>query len=92
LLNNGKKLVAGAIYVAPKTTHGNAFVEQLGLETEAGPTGELIKKDAMGQTSVPGVFVAGDNSNQMHNATLASAAGVLAGAAAHRYLVFEYVG
>ena len=42
----------------------------------------------MGMTSVPGVHAAGDGAMAWHNATLASADGVRAGAALHRALVF----
>ena len=37
---------------------------------------------------LPGVFAAGDAANRMQNATLASASGVMAGAAAYQSLVF----
>ena len=43
----------------------------------------------MQTTSVPGVFAAGDLANPMANATLAAAAGVMAGTAAHRSLIFD---
>ena len=52
-------------------------------------TGPYVKVDPMQQTSVPGVFAAGDAATEMYNATLASAAGVMAGVAAHRALVME---
>ncbi|MEK6419579.1 MAG: NAD(P)/FAD-dependent oxidoreductase, partial [Burkholderia gladioli] len=61
---------------------------QLGCEIETTPFGEIVRVDAMKQTSVPGVFAAGDASNAMTNATFASASGVMAGVAAHRSLVF----
>ena len=41
----------------------------------------------MGATSVPGVWAAGDVATAMHNATLASAASVLAGVGAHQAAV-----
>ncbi len=43
----------------------------------------------MQATTIQGVFAAGDLSSPMPNATLAAAAGVLAGGAAHRSLVFD---
>ena len=43
----------------------------------------------MQQTSVERVFAACDAAQPMHNATLASAAGVMAGVSAHRSLVTE---
>ncbi|WP_430462144.1 NAD(P)/FAD-dependent oxidoreductase [Thalassolituus sp. LLYu03] len=87
-LADGRAMAAGAVYIAPKTRIAEGLVAQLGLETESMPTGDIIRTDALGQTSVAGVFAAGDNASGMHNATLASAAGVMAGVAAHRYLMF----
>jgi thioredoxin reductase len=51
--------------------------------------GPFIRVDDSKQTTVPGVYAAGDAASPMHNATLASAAGVLAGVGAHRSLVEE---
>ena len=42
----------------------------------------------MKATTVPGVYAAGDLTLMRHNATLASAEGVLAGVGAHQALVF----
>lgn len=46
----------------------------------------------MQQKSLPGIFAAGDAATSMYNATLASAAGVMAGVAAHRALIMEEAG
>ncbi|MFC4654086.1 NAD(P)/FAD-dependent oxidoreductase [Rheinheimera marina] len=89
-LADGRRLAAAAVYLAPKTSFGHQLAEQLGLAVQPGMTGPVVVVDEMKQSSVPGVFVAGDNSSPMHNATLASAAGVLAGGAAHRYLMLQY--
>ena len=51
--------------------------------------GPVIRVDEMKQTTVPGVFAAGDTARGMHNATFASADGVMAGVAMHRSLVFD---
>tara|TARA_R100000049_G_C1951776_1_gene100179 strand:- start:1958 stop:2101 length:144 start_codon:yes stop_codon:yes gene_type:complete len=47
-----------------------------------------VKLEAGQQTTVPGVYSAGDTASPMHNATLASAAGVMAGIGAHQSLIF----
>ncbi len=90
-LADGRSLPAGAVYVAPQTTLAPAgetsLAAQLGLTLEAGMTGFYIQTNEMKQSSVPGVFAAGDNAGAMHNATLATAAGALAGFAMHRYLL-----
>lgn len=51
--------------------------------------GPCIRTDANTRmTTVPGVYAAGDLTLMRHNATLASAEGVLAGVGAHQALVF----
>lgn len=51
--------------------------------------GPYLSVDATQQTSVAGVFAAGDAASPMYNATFASAAGVKAGISAHRALVLD---
>ena len=50
--------------------------------------GPYVRTDANKMTTVPGVYAAGDLTLMRHNATLASAEGVLAGTGAHQALVF----
>jgi len=88
-LADGREVPAEVVFTAPKTRAASPLAEQLGCAFVDGMTGPHIEVDAMQQTSVPGVFAAGDAASQMYNATLASAAGVMAGAAAHRSLVME---
>ncbi|WP_374468947.1 NAD(P)/FAD-dependent oxidoreductase [Phenylobacterium sp.] len=86
-LADGRVVPAEAVFTAPRTRMASPLAEQLGCAFEDGMTGPHIVVDPMKQTSVPGVFAAGDAAQPMHNATLASAAGVMAGVAAHRSLV-----
>lgn len=86
-LADGREVPAEAIFTAPRTHVTSPLAEQLGCAFEDGMTGAYIRVDPMQQTSVPGVFAAGDAATQMFNATMASAAGVMAGVAAHRALV-----
>ena len=65
------------------------LASQLGCTFADGMTGPHILVDGIQQTSVERVFAAGDAAQPMHNATLASAAGVMAGVSAHRSLVTE---
>ena len=53
-------------------------------------TGSMVKVDDWKQTTVAGVFAAGDAASPMPNATLAAAAGVMAGSAAHGSLVIPH--
>ncbi len=88
-LADGREVVAEAVFTAPKTRVTSPLAEQLGCAFAEGMTGLHIQVDAMQQTTVANVFAAGDAAQPMHNATLASAAGVMAGVAAHRSLIAE---
>ncbi|MEH3039168.1 MAG: NAD(P)/FAD-dependent oxidoreductase [Sphingomonas paucimobilis] len=83
-LADGRFVAVAAVFTAPKTTPAAPLAAMLGCVHEDGPTGPYVKVDQWGATSVAGVWAAGDAATPMHNATLASAAGVLAGIAAHQ--------
>ncbi len=83
----GRTVPYGALFTATRASFASPLAEQLGCETEQTPFGPIVKTDAMKETTVPGVFAAGDNASPMYNATLASAAGVLAGVGAHQSLL-----
>ncbi|QSR19558.1 NAD(P)/FAD-dependent oxidoreductase [Novosphingobium sp. KA1] len=86
-LADGRLIEVAAVFTAPKTRPSSAIAERLGCLLEDGLTGPFVKVDAWGATSVPGVYAAGDATSPMHNATVASASGVLAGIAAHQSLI-----
>ncbi|NVK72638.1 MAG: NAD(P)/FAD-dependent oxidoreductase [Oceanospirillaceae bacterium] len=86
-LADGHTIRLAALFVGPKTHMASPFAEQLGCEFEEGPLGLVIKTDPFKQTSVEGIFAAGDMGNPMQNATLASASGVMAGVGAHQSLM-----
>ncbi|WP_294297593.1 NAD(P)/FAD-dependent oxidoreductase [uncultured Sphingomonas sp.] len=83
-LADGRFVEVGAVFTAPKTRPTTSLAAMLGCVHEDGPTGPYVKVDPWGATSVAGVWAAGDSATPMHNATLASAAGVLAGIGAHQ--------
>ena len=62
------------------------IAEQLGCAFDDGPFGPIIRTDARRETTVSGVFAAGDAVRAPHNATWASADGVQAGISAHQSL------
>lgn len=88
-LADGREVPLAGLFVAPQTAPSNDLGAMLGCETKDGPTGPYLAVDGMQATSVPGVFAAGDLASPMANATLAAAAGVVAGTAAHRSLIFD---
>ncbi|WP_440177558.1 NAD(P)/FAD-dependent oxidoreductase [Asticcacaulis sp.] len=91
-LEDSRTIPLRALYLAPRTELNSSIAVQLGCALDDGVFGPVIRVDAMAQTTVPGVFAAGDIARSMHNATFASADGVMAGASAHRSLIFEPLG
>ena len=89
VLADGRSVRIDALFTAPTIHMASPLAGQLGCAFEDGPMGPMITVDPMKETSVPGVFAAGDAASPMHNATLASASGVLAGVGAHRSLIMD---
>ncbi|MDR3399867.1 MAG: NAD(P)/FAD-dependent oxidoreductase [Pandoraea sp.] len=87
-LTDGRVVPIDALFVGPKTEMVSDLAEQLGCAIDEGPLGPVIRVGDWKETSVPGVYAAGDASSVMTNATFASAAGVAAGVGAHRSLIF----
>lgn len=86
-LADGRTVPVEAVFTAPKTHMASPIAERLGCAFEDGPMGSYVRVDAWGATSVSRVYAAGDAASPMHNATLASASGVMAGVGAHQSLV-----
>ncbi|WP_084716578.1 NAD(P)/FAD-dependent oxidoreductase [Thalassospira permensis] len=87
-LADGRTKPIQALFAGPTVSMTNPLAEMLGCRFEEGLAGPFIKVDASQETSIPGVFAAGDAATARHNATLASAAGVLAGVGVHQSLIF----
>ncbi|WP_165856857.1 NAD(P)/FAD-dependent oxidoreductase [Marinobacter sp. JSM 1782161] len=88
-LADGRVIELEALFLGPRSHMASSLAEQLGCAFEEGPTGAVVQVDDFKQTSVPGVYAAGDMSNRMQNATFASASGVMAGVSTHRALMLE---
>lgn len=86
-LADGREVPVEALFVAPTVRMASALPHQLGCAFEEGPMGPYLRVDDWQQTSVPGVYAAGDAASFRHNATLASADGVMAGVGAHQSLM-----
>ncbi|MFC4726951.1 NAD(P)/FAD-dependent oxidoreductase [Coralloluteibacterium thermophilus] len=87
-LADGRVLPMGAVFATPRTELVGTLAAQLGCALDDGPTGPSLRVDERQQTTVPGVFAAGDAASSMPSAPLAMAAGSLAGVGAHQSLVF----
>ncbi len=88
-LADGRSVAINAAFTAPKTHMASGLAEKLGCEFDDGPFGPLIRTNEQKQTTIAGVYAAGDATSAMANATLASAAGVMAGVGAHQSLIIE---
>jgi thioredoxin reductase len=75
-----------ALFTASRTRMASPLAERLGCAFDEGPFGPVIRTDARKETTVPGVYAAGDAARVPHNATWASADGVTAGIYAHQSL------
>ena len=75
------------VSLAPAQELASDLALRLGCELDDGPLGPFVKVDGMKQTSVAGVFAAGDLAAPMQSAPMALAAGQMAGLAAHRALM-----
>ncbi|MBS9721533.1 NAD(P)/FAD-dependent oxidoreductase [Tianweitania sp. BSSL-BM11] len=87
-LADGRMDPIDALFVGPLMRANSDIADQLGCAMDDHPLGQIIHTDEMKQTSVPGVFAAGDIARGAHSVTWASADGVMAGVALHRSLVF----
>jgi thioredoxin reductase len=89
LLEDGRKLNIAALFITPEIDMASPLPEQLGCNFTTEPFGRILQVDDWKQTSVKGVFAAGDVVQIMHSATLASATGTIAGVGVHHSLIFD---
>jgi thioredoxin reductase/SAM-dependent methyltransferase len=87
-LDDGRIVPLDALFIGAPTRLNSPIAEQLGCAIGDGMSGPMITVDAFQQTTVPGVFAAGDIARAGHSVSWAVADGVMAGVAAHRSLVF----
>lgn len=88
-LEDGRHIGLQGLYIAPTSTMQSPLIASLDLALVQTPMATLIEVDDFKESSVKGVFVAGDLSNQLQNGTFAIASGSMAGIAAHRALIFN---
>jgi thioredoxin reductase len=87
---DGSEVTEGWLSHAPRTQAKGPFADQLGLETT--PSGDLVVNPPFLQTSVPGVFAAGDNSHAMKVTPTAQYTGSLVGAGLSGAIIAETLG
>ncbi|AQG77883.1 NAD(P)/FAD-dependent oxidoreductase [Spirosoma montaniterrae] len=85
-LADGSAQAVDALFVRPVVAHRNPLAEQLGCESN---DMKLIQANEFGQTNVPGLYVAGDNSFPLRAVSVAVANGMKAGSFVNRELIEE---
>lgn len=88
VLADGRRDAMAGLFTFGRLQMASPIAEQLGCAFEDGPLGPYIRTDEGRQTTVTGVFAAGDAVRAASNVPLAVADGALAGVGAHRSLLF----
>lgn len=79
-----------ALFHRPRQRQASDLAQQLGCAFDTPfPGSKLIRVDAMGQTTVPGVYAAGDATTLMQQAIVAASAGLVAASAINRALLLQ---
>lgn len=84
---DGLRHAVDALFSPPRVKPAAGLAETLGCSMGEGPLGPHVSIDAMGATSVGGVFAAGDLASPMSSVAAALGSGAMAGAAMHRALL-----
>lgn len=77
-LDTGRNVAVDVLFAHPRNKPSANLHEALGLETVDGPAGIVLKVDDRRETSVPGIYAAGDLANPMASVTLATSNGAMA--------------
>lgn len=86
-LQDGRRFELGAVFTGAGVRPASPLAEQLGCQIDEGPMGPIVYTDAMKQTSVKGVYAAGDMAKMPHSISLACADGMMAGVCLHQSLM-----
>lgn len=86
-LADGRLAPVKALFVAAGICPASPLAEELGCAFDDGPFGPLLRVDGMKQTSIAGVYAAGDAATARHSVALAVADGVVAGTGLHMSLL-----
>ncbi len=79
-LDSGRYLAVDILFAHPRNKPSAGLHESLGLATTATPLGTVLKVDERRETSMPGIYAAGDLTNPMiPSVTTASWQGTMAG-------------
>lgn len=87
-LADGRVVSFAGLFVAPRVSPASAVAVGAGCALEETPMGTVIRTDAGGQTSIPGIYACGDVASVPHSISLAVGSGAMAGAQVHRSLIW----
>ena len=79
LFDTGRSVSVDVLFAHPRNRPSANLHETLGLETVPNPLGMTLKVDDRRETSLPGIYAAGDLANPMASVTLATSHGAMAG-------------
>lgn len=88
VLADGRSIALAGLFTQPKLRIASNWLEKLGCAVEEGPMGSTIVTDPMKQTTARGVFACGDVARPAGSVALSVGDGAMAGAAAHRSILF----
>jgi len=86
-LDGGRHVDLDVIFIASRLMPNDGLLDGLGVERDQTPFGSFPKIDAMGATSVSGVWAIGKVANAVANVPVAMGAGSFAGAAVNMDLI-----
>jgi thioredoxin reductase len=86
-LEDGRSVAIDTLFAHPRSTPSSDVHQTLGIAMAASPVGELVQVDEKHQTSLPGVYAAGDLANGMSSLTVATHAGAMAAIHAQQSLI-----
>ena len=89
-LRGGRLVPLDAVFISPRTGMASPLAEQLGCRVDKAPYGPMVRTNEWKETSVAGVYAAGDVARAAHTASWAAADGVSAGIGVHQSLVTEF--
>ncbi|WP_209085930.1 NAD(P)/FAD-dependent oxidoreductase [Agrobacterium tumefaciens] len=88
VLTDGRSMALAGLFTQPTLRISANWIEKLGCKIDEGPMGSTIVTDPMKQTTVRGVFACGDVARAAGSVALSVGDGAMAGAAAHRSILF----
>ncbi|MGP4752387.1 NAD(P)/FAD-dependent oxidoreductase [Agrobacterium pusense] len=87
-LVDGRNVALAGLFTQPKLRIASDWVKKLGCAIEEGPMGSTVVTDPMKQTTIAGIFACGDVARAAGSVALSVGDGAMAGAAAHRSILF----